>query len=88
MDYLEELNKRSKESKVYSEHQMIGLIIAQSLDDESHKSLYIKLAKEYGPDKLLRLAKSVEERDNVKNKGAYFMKLLQAYGEKSRNPNN
>ena len=75
MDYLEELEKRKKESRVYSEHQLIGLLIAEVLEDEEHKSLYIKLARDDNADKLLKLAKSVAERKNVKNKGAYFMKL-------------
>lgn len=75
-DYLEILKKRAKESKVYSYHQLIGLTIAETLKDEKHKALYIKLAKLHNADKLLSLAKDVADRKNVKNKGAYFMKLL------------
>ena len=76
MDYLEELRKRKKESRVYSEHQLVGLLLAEILEDDEHKSLYIKLAKENNTDELLKLAKSVGERKNVENKGAYFMKLF------------
>lgn len=76
MDYLEELKKRKKESRVYSEHQLVGLLLAEILEDDEHKSLYIKLAKENNTDELLRLAKSIGERKNVENKGAYFMKLF------------
>ena len=76
MDYIEELRRRKKESRVYKEYQLVGLLIAEVLEDEEHKSLYIKLAKEHNQDKLLKLAKSVSERKNVENKGAYFMKLL------------
>ena len=79
MDYIEELKKRKKESRVYSEHQLVGLLIAEALEDDAHKSLYIKLAKENDSDALLKLAKSVAERKNVENKGAYFMKLF--YGD-------
>ncbi len=75
-DYIEELKRRRKESRVYSEHQLVGLLVAEVLEDEEHKSLYIKLAREHDSDKLLKLAKSVAERKNVKNKGAYFMKLF------------
>lgn len=71
---MKELGKRSKESHVYKPHQLTGLEIANILEDWSHKSLYIKLAKTYG-DRLLPIAKSVAERKNVKNKGAYFMKI-------------
>jgi len=76
MDYIELLKKRSEESKVYSPHQLAGLLIAEILNDNGHKSLYMKLAKKHGADKLLKLAKSVADRKNIKNKGAYFMKLL------------
>ena len=76
VDYIEELKKRKKESRVYKEYQLVGLLISELLEDEGHKSLYIKLAKEGNPDELLKLAKSVAERKNVDNKGAYFMKLL------------
>jgi hypothetical protein len=76
MDYIEELKKRKKESRVYKEYQLVGLLISEVLGDEAHKALYIKLAKEGNPDKLLKLAKSVAERKNVDNKGAYFMRLF------------
>lgn len=76
-EYLQELRRRGKSSRVYREHQLIGLVVAQILGDEKHKSLYIKLAREYGSDKILQLAKSVAERKRVKNKGAYFMKILE-----------
>jgi hypothetical protein len=75
-NYLKELRKRAKESRVYRKHQLIGLEIAHILHDEKHKSLYIKLAKEQNPDTLLALAKEVAERTQVRNRGAYFMKLL------------
>ena len=75
--YLEELKNRSKTSRIYKSHQLTGLEIANILEDWRHKSLYIKLAKEYG-HRLLEIAKSVAEKDNVKNKGAYFMKVLKA----------
>ena len=76
MDYIDELKKRGKESKIYTEYQLIGLMIADILEDREHKSLYIKLAKEHNRDRLIRLAKSVADRENVENRGAYFMRLL------------
>ncbi len=74
--YLETLRKRAKESKVYSFHQLVGLDLARILEDDAHKSLYMRLAKTKSPAKLLKLAKDVAERKNVDNKGAYFMRLL------------
>jgi len=46
------------------------------LNDEAHKSLYIKLAKEHNTEQLLSLAKDISTRTNVANKGAYFMKIV------------
>ncbi|HUC01808.1 MAG TPA: hypothetical protein VMA75_02800 [Candidatus Paceibacterota bacterium] len=74
--YVAELKRRGKESHVYKKYQLIGLEIAQILGDEKHKALYIKLAKEHDADTLMRLAKDVADRTNVKNKGAYFMTVL------------
>ncbi len=74
--YLDQLAERKKTSRVHSEFQLIGLEIAQILDDAKHKSLYIRLAKRYGKEKLLPMAKSVAERKDIRNKGAYFMKIL------------
>lgn len=73
-NYFKELKTRSTTSKVYQSHQLTGLEIANILEDWKHKSLYIKLAKEHG-DRLLGVAKSVAEKRDVKNKGAYFMKI-------------
>lgn len=73
--YFEEIKKRRKKSRVYKKFQMIGLEIAMLLEDEKHKSLYIKMAKEGEQEKLLLLAKDVAEKKRVKNKGAYFMKV-------------
>ncbi len=77
--YLTELKKRGKESRVYRRYQLDGLEIAQILKDETHKSLYIKLAKERGGQKLRELAKMIAENKNVKNKGAYFMTIIRTY---------
>jgi len=75
-EYEEIFRARAKTSKIYSKHQMTGLMLAEILNDDKHKSLYIKLAKNHDNEKLLRLAKEVAEKKNVKNKGAYFMRLL------------
>ncbi|MDO8537226.1 MAG: hypothetical protein Q7R94_03190 [bacterium] len=74
-EYLKELGRRSKESHVYKNYQLIGLEIAKALHDEKHKSLYIKMAKEGDAHELLRLAKDVADRTGIANKGAYFMAL-------------
>lgn len=75
--YLKGLQERGKESHIYHSHQSVGLEIAAILRDLEHKSLYIKMAKAHNPDRLLSLAKSVAEKRDVKNPGAYFMKLVQ-----------
>jgi hypothetical protein len=75
-EYLKNLKKRAKESHVYRKYQLIGLELAQILDDQKHKALYIKLAKEKNSEELLNLAKNIAERKGITNKGAYFMTLL------------
>lgn len=74
--YLAELRRRAKESRIYRKYQLMGLAIAEALRDERHKSLYIKLAKERGGERLLALAKDIALRRDVRNRGAYFMSLL------------
>ncbi len=76
-NYLQTLKERGQKSRVYKSYQFVGLTISQILEDEKHKSLYIKLAKKHPSDDLLRMAKDVVERKKVRNKGAYFMKVLQ-----------
>lgn len=75
--YFELLKERSKKSRVYKSHQMTGLMLAEILNDPSHKSLYMRLAKTYDAQKLLILAKGLADRTNIQNKGAYFMRMLQ-----------
>jgi len=74
--YLQKLKERKDESRAYSKHQVVGLEIAELLDDFSHKALYIKLAKERNSDKLLATAKEISEKQYIKNKGAYFMRII------------
>jgi hypothetical protein len=79
-NYLEKLKERAKESHVYRDFQMTGLEVAQILDDQSHKSLYIGLAKRMSSQTLIMIAKTVAENKNVTNRGAYFMKVLKEKG--------
>jgi TnpA family transposase len=74
--YMELLKSRRKQSKVYQAHQLIGLEIAQLLNDAMHKSLYMRLAKKKDHQLLMALARSVADRKEVRNRGAYFMRLL------------
>jgi len=74
--YLGALEEQRKKSKISKRYQVIGLMIAGLLNDEAHKSLYIKLAKEHNTEQLLSLAKDISTRTNVANKGAYFMKIV------------
>jgi peptide deformylase len=75
--YLEKIKERTKKSRVYSRHQMIGLMIADILEDRSHKALYMKMARTENGEKMLYMAKSIAENPKVNNKGAYFMRLWQ-----------
>jgi hypothetical protein len=84
--YVAELKRRGKESHVYKKYQLLGLEISQILADEKHKALYIKLAKEQDAETLMRLAKDISGRANIKNKGAYFMTMLKERNTKPGAP--
>lgn len=75
-EYFLKLRERKKESRVYTLHQMTGLLLAEILGDSKHKSLYMKLAKQYDNQKLLELAKDISTRESIAHKGAYFMTVL------------
>ena len=77
-EYLDTLKKRGKESRVHREYQLIGLEIAEILNDNDpeNKAIYIRLAKYQNAHLLRGIAKKVAEAHNVKNKIAYFMSLL------------
>jgi len=75
-NYLELLKKRGEESHVYRDYQLTGLEVAEMLGDRIHKALYMKLAKQYGASALLSVARRISDQKEVKNKGAYFMKVF------------
>ncbi|MEK7089678.1 MAG: hypothetical protein AAB920_02555 [Patescibacteria group bacterium] len=77
-DYMAMLKERGKKSKIYAKFQDVGLTLTNLLGDPKHKALYIKLAKQHDADKLLNLAKRVAGMKNIKNRGAYFMRVLHA----------
>ncbi len=85
--YLEELKKRAKTSRAYQKHQLTGLELADVLGDWEHRALYIKLAKEKNNLLLWRLAKETADSRNVKNMGAYFMRLLEIAEKGKQNEN-
>jgi hypothetical protein len=80
--YLSALSERrtKSRSRVTTRHQMLGLIIAELLEDRPHKALYIKLAKEGDQNRLMEIARDVSERGPVRNKGAYFMTVIESQG--------
>ncbi len=75
-EYLDSIKERRENKRVGHKHQLIGLEIADLLDDREHKALYIKLVKKYGEQKVVALAKDIAERKNIKNRGAYFMRMF------------
>lgn len=78
--YLQDLRARRNRSRAHTRHQLMGLLIAEALGDRTHKSLYIKMAKEGDSDLLLSLAKDVATRMAVENRGAYFMTVAHERG--------
>ena len=82
-DYISKLKDRGAKAHVTQQFQLIGLEVAVALKDMAHKALYIKYAKEFGSHKMLSLAKDVASRRDVKNPGAYFMKVMKELRSKN-----
>ncbi len=83
-EYLETIRERAKTSRIYRKFQMTGLTLAEILCDNDHKSLYIRLAKEYPENDLIILAKNIAEKKSIDNKGGYFMKVLASYAAEGK----
>ena len=84
-EYFGVWKERSKKSRVYKPHQLTRLSLAEILEDPDHKSLYMKLSKIYDNGELIRMAKTLADRNNIENKGAYFMKILKASDLRQQN---
>lgn len=85
--YWKTLEERASTSNISRPFQLVGLNIAGLLGDIRHKALYIKYAKEYDREQLLELAKQIAERPGIKNRGAYFMKIVQLLPKRANRPN-
>ena len=75
--YLKELAERTKTSHIYRKYQATGVALAELLQDKKHTALYIKLAKQANNEELIRIAKTITEKKDISNYGAYFMKVIQ-----------
>lgn len=75
-EYGELLKSRKKDSRVYKSFQATALALAEILEDKEHTSLYMRLAKKYNNQELIRVAKTVAEKKEIENKGGYFMAVL------------
>ncbi|MDO8470252.1 MAG: hypothetical protein Q7S84_04555 [bacterium] len=84
--YLEALKRRTTKSRAYKRHQQVGAEIAELLHDQKHTSLYIKLAMQHDERELRAAAKRAAEDPNVRNPGAYFMRLLHNLQPTTYNP--
>ena len=70
---LADYNYTEQKKYISREFQDYGLRLAKELDDEEHKSLYIKLAKET-PREILEEAKTfIKDAYKVRNKARLFM---------------
>ena len=79
-EYFSLLNKRSKESRSYRAFQTTGTDVAEILADPKHIALYIKIAKTVDAQTLLQTAKLIMQNNNVRNPGAYFMRIAKEKG--------
>lgn len=73
-----------KDKYVSREYQSFGLYLAQKLDDEDHKSLYIRFAKTI-PRPILEEALRFVIDANARRKAALFMWKLKELGAFTKN---
>ena len=74
-----------RDKYISREYQAYGVMLAQELDDEKHKSLYIKMARDL-PRALLEQARRFVKDANARSKARLFMwklKQLRQESEKS-----
>lgn len=72
-------------SRISREYQSFGVHLAQKLQDEKHKSMYIKFAKTI-PRPVLEAAYRFVVDANAKNKAALFIWKLKELGMFKTNP--
>lgn len=61
--------------------------MAEILGDQKHIALYIKIAKTVDSQTLLQTAKLIIQNGNVRNPGAYFMRIAKEKGWLSSSAN-
>jgi hypothetical protein len=80
------MDQRTKSAKYISkEFQDFGYRLAVSLDDISHKALYIKLAKKEERNLLQKALMFAKDYPKAKNKGKIFMWKLKELKQNMRN---
>ena len=79
-DYIKLLKKRADTSHVHTKHQLVGLQIADMLNDRERKTFYIKLAKYNDEQDIRNLAKISIEKASINIPAAYFIKIAKERG--------
>lgn len=69
---------------ISQEFQDYGYRLAMDLNDEKHKALYIKLAKEEKRDLLEKARSFVVDAENARNRAALFMWKLKQLREEDK----
>lgn len=64
---------------IYTEKQYLAYELVKELDDKKHFGFYCRLAKKYSASFLFGVLsdlKQFKDFDKIKNRGAYFTKIL------------
>lgn len=78
---IEEIKNPNRPKNLSREFQVYGIYLAESLDDRSHYSLYIKLAKDYPRVMLDEALTYTKGYIKAKSKGRVFMWKLKQLKE-------
>lgn len=70
---LDEVKNPKRPKNLSTEFQVYGVYLAESLDDTTHYSLYIKLAKQYHRSLLEQALSYTKEYTKAKSRARIFM---------------
>jgi hypothetical protein len=71
---------------IYTKEQFLAYELAKELDDKKHFGFYVRIAKRYPEIFLIGILGDLKQTKNwplIKNKGAYFTKILFDWTKKS-----
>lgn len=83
---IEEIKNPERPKNLSKEFQVFGVYLAETLEDTSHYSLYIKLAKKYNRGILEEALNFTKDYTRAKSKAKVFMWRLHQLAKNPKTP--